>query len=231
MAKSAIKSILAPAIAATLIAGAMVQGAFQPSPSDAAGYHQAIVEASNQVPLTAGPWTGKDVEIPDGALQLLRPNVARSRVYTREGDQAVAQFLLVQCKDARDLAGHYPPNCYPRVYNYRLIKDTPSQWTIDDMTIHGRTYVFKADDQPQSQSVVVQQFFAMPDGTTTDDVDAIYSLAGDFTQRHRGAAQFQVVYPADDPHTDQERDAIFELLVGSYSNVIRLILTDDTSGS
>lgn len=233
MAKPRIQSILAPVLAATLIVAAFVQGALQPSASDAAGYHAAIVQAANQVPASVGNWTGKDVEIPEGSLELLRPNVARSRQYTRDEDNAIAQLLLIQCKDARDLTGHYPPNCYPRVYGYKLdqSKSRASQWQIDGMTIHGRTYVFNATEQSRGQSVVVQQFFALPDGTTTDDMDEIYRLAGDFIRRHQGAAQVQLVYPADDPHSDEERDAIFEQIVGSYAPVIRLILTDDASGN
>lgn len=231
MNKTGLQSVLAPVLAATLIAAAFVQGALQPSPSDAEPYHRAVLDAANRVPAETGQWKGKDVEIPDGALQLLRPNVARSRVYTRDTDQAIAQVLLIQCKDARDLAGHYPPNCYPQVYGYQLANSEANTWNIDGMSIHGRTYVFNANENPGADSVVVQQFFALPDGSTTDDVDEIYRLAGDFTQRHRGAAQIQVVYPADDPHTQAERNAIFEELVSSYAQVIRLILTDDASGS
>ncbi|MEM1355112.1 MAG: exosortase-associated EpsI family protein [Planctomycetota bacterium] len=228
MNKLGTKSLLAPAIAAGLIIAAFVQGSLQPSPSDAEGYHLAITQAMNRVPTNVGDWEGQDVEIPDGSLQLLRPNLARSRVYTRGEDEAIAHLLLIQCKDARDLAGHYPLNCYPNVYGYKLAKSSATNWSLDGLLVHGRTYVFNVNEQPGSGSIVVQQFFALPDGTTTDDVDAIYRLAGDYTQRHRGAAQVQVVYPANDPHTDEQREAIFTQLVGSYTEVIRLILADNS---
>lgn len=231
MPKNALNSMLAPAMAGLLIAGAFVQGLMQPSPADAEGYHRAIASAMADTPMDAGPWEGQDVEIPDGALQLLRPNVARSRVYTREADNARAQFLLIQCKDARDLAGHYPPNCYPQVYGYILTQDVATDWSIDGLTVHGRTYTFRASDQPQADTIHVQQFFILPNGTTTDAVQAIYRLAGDYTQRHRGAAQVQVVYPANDVYRDAERNEIFEQIVGSYADVIRLIQSGQPAGS
>jgi len=79
--------------------------------------------------------------VPTAAQRLLRSNVLISREYTNEKTEERANFLLVQCSDARDLDGHFPPNCY-RNAGYTLAPDPKPD---PDIVAPGTVYKFTQD--------------------------------------------------------------------------------------
>src|ERR1051325_5640374 len=94
-----------------LLLGLTVETHYRPQPENAEPFHKRVREAVDAM-VTPKGWSYVEGEkIPDGAMQLLKPNAHAYRVYTTPDCQF--QFLLIQCRDAQDMGGHYPPVCYP----------------------------------------------------------------------------------------------------------------------
>ena len=53
-------------------------------------------------------------------------------------------FLLVQCRDARDLQGHWPPVCY-RGQGWVQSAALPRSWEVQDLQVEGMQYDFLCD--------------------------------------------------------------------------------------
>src|SRR5947207_4217407 len=110
-----------PVLSLALLGGIAAEQHRRLKPRDVEPYHARAAAAVKAVPYVIGYWTGKDDEIPSAAQKLLRPNAILSRTYsdndpgrggiyrTRRRD---ASLLVVQCRDSRDMVGHYPPICY-----------------------------------------------------------------------------------------------------------------------
>src|SRR5688572_28546021 len=109
-------TVTAPLLSVGLLAGIFAERRTHLKPQDVEPYHARAKEAVNQVPYFIGTWTGQDVEIPVAAQKLLRPNAILNRRFADSapvGDARVAypaaSLLIVQCRDSRDMVGHYPP--------------------------------------------------------------------------------------------------------------------------
>src|SRR5688572_8658902 len=83
------------------------------APAETEPYHAAVRAAVAAIPQVSGNWVGKDVPVPDAAVQMLHPNVIFSRRYQNLSTNETVAVLLVHVRDARDVLGHYPPVCYP----------------------------------------------------------------------------------------------------------------------
>src|SRR3954469_20179194 len=92
-----------------LLLGLTAETLSRPRPSDAEPYHAQVKAAEAQITVPDG-WTFEDFRLPDGAIALLKPNASLYRVFKSPRQ---FQFLFIQCRDARDMGGHYPPVCYP----------------------------------------------------------------------------------------------------------------------
>lgn len=166
------------------------------TPEDAADYHANVRQAVLDIPLRVGPWRGKDQEIVPAAVELLRPNVILSRQYTHRDTGESVTLLIVHCRDARDLLGHYPPVCYPGqgwriVEGYNPVnKLFSSNKNADDWRCYPMTH-----GSVQTGDVIQMVYHKMllPDGTATTDMDRVQAIAGDYEVRHYGAAQVQVI--------------------------------------
>jgi len=93
-----------------LLLGLTAETLSRPGPKDATPFHTRVREFKTHFNNPEG-WTAKvpDNELPPGAVALLKPNLDICRTYLNPR----FEFLLVQCLDARDMGGHFPPNCYP----------------------------------------------------------------------------------------------------------------------
>jgi hypothetical protein len=117
-------------LAATWVYQRVVSGrAPDPEP-----YHASVRQAAASVPLRTGTWFATEEPVPPSAMALIKPNVILSRRYVDaiSGQQAI--LLLVQCRDARDLLGHWPPVCYAgQGWVQELAAER--QWQVDDLRI------------------------------------------------------------------------------------------------
>ncbi len=231
-----------PVMAASLLAGLAIEQRSYVKPQDVEPYHAAARDAVNQIPyaLAQGRWTGKDQPLPTAAQKLLRPNVWFYRTYEDRrhdelgigdagaGRDRYATLLIVQCRDSRDMLGHYPPRCY-RSHGMEQKSAEARDWTVGDLVIPGVEYGFEQKLVGQTYRTTVYNFFVVPGSRSNEplrrDMDAVREAAEDYQQRHYGAAQFQVVFQglssADLPRA--ERDEIFRTLIEPTIPVIQTL--------
>lgn len=188
-----------------------------PEPADAGPYHAHLVGLLSEAPRNFGDWTGRDQEVQPSAIELLRPNLIISRQYRNQQTGERASFMLVQCKDARDMNGHWPPNCYPAggdVY----VDSWPKTWTLSDQALPGREFRF---EQSNGHRRVVSNFLIIPDGRVSADMSDVVEAAGNYGLRYFGAAQVQVLTP--DRMGDERREAVVQEFLAAYRPLIESI--------
>lgn len=227
--------LLAPGLSAIMLAGVIVETMLRPQPGDAEPYHKLIRDKRDLMPMRIGQWEGTDEKVPEAAVALLKPNIILSRSYVNRSTNRTVGFLLVQCKDARDINGHYPPVCYPahgQPMNRKLT--APRDWQVGGKTIRGMRYVFNTDDYPDGY--VVDNFLILPPAMRVDDKGAehlmpgeivrdmsgIEQMVGDYLRRFYGGSQVQVVY-SDKQMLPSERDEVFQLIIGAAMPLIETI--------
>lgn len=185
--------ILCPALAAVFMVGIAIESATRPRPMDAEPYHQRVRKLSENIPVSFGSWVGKDMEVYQSATKLLNPNFILQRVYKDEKRNLAATFLIVQCKDARDMGGHYPLNCYP-TQGYELIDNAKNKWSLGDgSVIEGKTYRFIHKRDSVDEIIIVNSIMIVPDEGFVDTIEKVRDAAASLSHRFFGAAQIQVV--------------------------------------
>jgi len=211
----------APAIAVVIILIAMGFSLTLPGPKGAEAYHSSIRDVAMEMPLEFGQWEGIEQDIPRGSIKILRPNVAMRIQFRAEHHyMRPVEFLMIQCRDARDLAGHFPPECYPSVNGYVLEESIPREWAADGLSIPGMEYHFKTSASLDADAVIIYHFMILPDGRIVREMDEIYKAGADYMRRHHGAAQCQVFFGQQDL-TDEDRDLAFEEIIAAHAPLIR----------
>jgi hypothetical protein len=203
--------LVAPILSVGLLVGMAMEQRTYITPADVEPYHARAKAAIADVPWVIGFWTGSEDKVPDAAQRLLRPNYILSRKYVDTQTDAWhsrdrrASLLIVQCRDSRDMLGHYPPRCYPSTGMTKVFEED-RDWTVGDLVITGREYHFTRQLQGQTHRTTVYNFFVVPTkarpgarsvpiaAAIKRDMDAVRDAAEDYQQRYYGAAQFQVVF-------------------------------------
>lgn len=183
-----------------------------PSPRDATAYQERIRQIASEMPLQIGPWTGRDVQNLADVVDILHPNIFINRHFENEVTTESASLLIVQCGDARDLAPHYPPACYP-ARGLTLVESRPQVWKVGGWTANGMEYEFESNAFMSDGALIVDNFILLPNGTITGDIKAIHREIG-LQNRYFGAAEVQIVFGANTPA--QRREQILETLVQAY---------------
>lgn len=220
-----------PLLSAGLLAGIVAQNRTHLKRQDVEPYHARAQQAVNQVPYFIGTWTGQDQDIPVAAQKLLRPNAILSRTYVdsspaSRAQHRVASLLIVQCRDSRDMVGHYPPICYRAQGKTQDEKYCgPRDWTVNGKTIPGYEYQFTEVFQGQTRRTTVYNFLIVPGSGIVRDMKGVERAAEDYQQRYYGAAQFQVVFhgQASAERSREERDEIFATLMGPNIQLIETL--------
>lgn len=184
---------------------------------------ERIVAAIDTAPWVVGRWIGRGVTVPPAAWEILKPSAILSRRYIAtmgDGQQSGAgcevTFTVIHCNDMRDMNGHYPPICYPahgwlpddadiRAVNWT--SESLGEQTIMHYRFHRRTAENLVD------YLHVLNFFVMPDGRITPDMDALRSVTRWRSQSLRGVAQVQLVYGRS-MDREQALQAMTELVDG-----------------
>lgn len=220
-----VRRSIAPFVATlVLLAGIAVDRISLKKPAaDTAVYHARLQTVAASIPLMNGMWMGTDIPIPQGAVALLKPNVIISRRYEEIGTGRHVQVLLVQCKDARDIIGHYPPVCYPG-QGWVESRREPADWKLTDATVTGMRYIFTT---PQRRNVTVENFMVLPSGQTARDMEAVERAAQDSSQKYFGAGQVQLVYDTELP--DEQRRETFTSFVGMLQPLLDEMMRRSTA--
>jgi hypothetical protein len=230
--KSLASILTPPLLCVGVLTGIAAINATHKTPADAAPYHARAKDAieafawniTDPLHPEDGIWAGKEVAPAKEAVRLLRPNCIISREYTdtrsndRHGSRNCA-VLIVQCRDSRDMVGHYPENCYPHVGEL-MVDKRERDWTIGNKVITGMEYTFERFSRGQPVRRCVYNFLIVPGVGILRDIKGVNKAAEDYQRRHFGAAQFQFVFQAREADLSREkRDQIFKTLMGSNMGV------------
>ena len=179
--------------------------------------HAEIRMSLKQTPEKLGSWVSvSDVEIPSGALNILRPNAYLSRKYQRigPGRSLFATLMVIHCRDARDMSGHYPPVCYPRGgWEY----DPSDVWNgslerPDAMDLNYRIYKFnRIGSDGIQRTITVADSFILPRGKSTPEMSEVLKSASRARRSAEGVAQIQIYLEGDVP-IESARDVVDEIL-------------------
>ncbi len=180
-------------------------------------YHRRVLAAASAMPLHFKNWVSMDIPIPPGTVAILHPNVAISRRYQNLSSGLQATFLLVQCRDARDLVGHYPPICYP-AQGYQMLNHAPDPRVLGSMKLEGTTYEFSSTKAAGKTSMKIFDVMILPDGRTAPDMEGVNSIARDRRQRNFGAAQMQIL--TDSAMSEADRAEVIDTVLGSAQPII-----------
>jgi len=220
MKKRSTIEVIALIGALLVLGGAAAERWSLPRPQDATAYHDRVREASHP-PDRVGDWTGKDIPVPVEAAAALRANLIVSRQYTNPVEQRSIQFILVQCRDVRDLVPHFPPVCYPG-RGLTLSRHEPRDWNIDGIAIRATEYEFDSNDFQHDRPVIVENFMLLPNGEICPDMNEVRREIP-LRNRYFGAAQVQIVTDAD--MSAEDRDALVKEFVAAYKPLISVILS------
>lgn len=186
-------------------------------PADSEPYHERVRATAHRLPYNIGLWLGSDVEVPAAATELLDPNAIVSRSYQHVATGKTCSFLLVQCKDARDLLGHYPPVCYAS-QGWAKQDATPKDWEIEGTVIPAMRYHFMRKRLERVSEIRVENFMILPDGQFCRDMSGVETSAQDYRRKFFGAAQIQVI--TDAGVGDAEREQLFRQFIGAAKPLI-----------
>lgn len=192
-------------------------------PGDVGEYQAKVREAWEATPSIVGDWIGSDVALPQAAVQLLRPNATLSRRYRNLMTGEVVDILAVHCGDARDMEGHYPPNCYPG-QGYSLKSQVKREWRGG--AVHGTAYEFGSWRLNAPSGLWVAGTFAVKGSGTSRDMREMRLDVRKASTRHYGVAQFQVAMSPTMP--ERRREELAELFFGVLG---RMIDTVEDSGT
>ena len=175
------------------------------------GYHSHVKAVVDTMAVRMGDWASMDTPVLPAAVALLRPNVILERHFENLRNGLQADLLLVQCRDARDLQGHYPPICYP-ANGYEQLSALPDSRDSLGVRIDGISYEFAQGKLASRRDLRVFDFMILPDGKITPDMNGVYQIARNRHERHFGAAQIQII--TNGAMSEQDRNQVInELLV------------------
>ena len=212
----------APVLSLALIAGIWAEWRALHLPvGDAEGYHAAVRATVGRLPERIGDWAGVAVNPPPSAVDLLKPNVLLGREFRNAVTGEHATFVLIQCRDARDMGGHWPPVCYPA--QGWTLKDTQQRsLAVQTRVVPVTTYRFTMASLNRYDELVVYSFFLRPDGVLEGGREGLRRLADDPRLKVYGAGQIQLIVESSvDP---DRRDEIFRILVAAAAPIVDAVL-------
>jgi len=219
--------MLVPVLAFLLVVAMAVANNQRISVADTVSYHAEVREAVQDIPMEIDGWRGKEIELPEFALNLLRPNVIVHRNYVDLESGHEARLTFVHAKDARYLIDHYPPSCYPSFgWTYLKPQSTLSmQWETSYDSVPGAEFAFVSSGRRKtSPEIYVRNFIVLHQDGLHHDHQEVHIAAADFTRRIFGAAQMSVMLRATVPAA--ERDAIFHAMLEAVEPAVRAVLAE-----
>jgi hypothetical protein len=200
-------SAAAPAVAlGVLLCAALLPGFGRGGATPDERMQAAIAAAMASAPYRIGRWASRDIDIPEHAGRLLRPNAMLARRFVDLESGAVVDLLIVHCGDTRDMLGHYPPVCYPS-HGWTPGGAHAAAIDLDHSNIPAMVYEFtQIRAAGRTARLRVINFFVLPgsvDGErggetmVTGDMDEVYRRTNWLGASIRGVAQVQVLSRGD----------------------------------
>lgn len=197
--------LLAPVLSLLIAAGLFAQMQQYVLHTDPDPHHERVRIAVENIPVRFGDWEGADANIPPAAGQLLRPNAILGRHYHNPERGVWATLVVVHCRDPRDMAGHYPPNCYPGNGWRQGGAPLAVECRVDDAVIPLAAYQFSRTEHHRISSRIIYNFFVLPREGMVTEMDRVRRATGDYRSRPYGAAQIQILMDASTPEAERER--------------------------
>lgn len=220
----------APLATLLLLVGMTTGDKLRIDPHESDGYHANAAVAIGRVPKAFGSsnrtWyqTGKDILLPDDAAGMLKPNAYLHRIYMNPSTGRRVEVLLVQCRDTRDMQGHYPPICYPSS-GCSIDRGVTQTWQAGALSLTGVEYVVT---RPNNQQLIIRNFFVLPNGKIVRDMESVVAAAKDYRELVYGVAQIQLLFDAS--VGGAERDQIFAQWIGSNQDMIAALRSGNPGG-
>jgi hypothetical protein len=193
---------------------------------DKSSFHAQVAEQVRSYPARIGGWIGMEVQLPPAAQQLLRPNVQFARRFTEESTGRHVSVLMIQCRDARDMSGHYPPNCYPANGWSEKGEASVATWKLWGRDVPVAQYAFTRREIQGDLHATVYDFFILPTGKFVTEMEDVRRASGDYRMRPYGAAQFQVVF--EGVMNEDDRRAIAEMLLAPLGPAVDVLTLKTT---
>lgn len=213
--------LLPQILTAVLLLAIGAQRQARPQTPDAPAYHAAVRAAVAEIPARIGDWVGTDVPVPTAAQSLLRPNAIFTRTYYRQSRPARATLVVVQCRDSRDMIGHYPPACYPAHGWVTVGAPSSVVAEVASQRIPVARHHFMQPGLDDRAEMVIHGYFVLPGKGPTRDMSEVRRASSDYLTRSLGAAQIQVLMEAG--LSPEEEGEIFRDLVTPLMPMIRLL--------
>lgn len=213
--------IVAPILTLAMLAGVYLETRGHPTPENAAPFHAKVAASVAEVPLTVGHWEGANQEMPQAAQALLRPNASLCRNYRSTVSGREVSLILIQCKDSRDMAGHYPPRCYPGNGWEQSSAERSLMMKVGDTQIPVTRYEYQRSSFGHSRKLAIYGFFVLPGRGIVTSMSEVYRAAEFYTARPFGAAQIQLV--VDAMNNDEDDAAAFDELMTPLLPTIALL--------
>ncbi len=162
----------------------------------------AIQSELNQFPDRlgiAGQWVAvQDVPVPSNQTSMLGLVGHVSRQYQRLGTSPPlrAVVFVAHARDARSMAGHHPPNCYP-ASGWLADTDAETEFALTNASgteLRYRLYRFSRGDGEEVQVWVGNGFLAPGHGATSTLAET-KSVSERAATSRLGLTQFQIVLP------------------------------------
>ena len=199
-------------------------------------YHDRAKSEINAIPALVNvdgvQWAAQPRKPETAAVRLLKPNVIFTAHYVEnvlDRYPRTADLLIVQCRDSRDMTGHYPPICYRNIGYEMLDKKVPPPLRVGSLSVPYTEYYFEKWSQGQPQQLCIYDFFVVPGRGVVRDIEGVDQAAEDYERRFFGAAQFQVLIPVSQVPLPQDRDRIFAGLIRSRPQLIENLISDGLS--
>lgn len=225
-----------PVVLTVILIGAVAfESTTRPQAADAEPYHKMLSDmfVNGTIPKYLGEWVGEQGKPDEAAIKLLNPNVLVKMTYHHQVNGKVVTLLLVQCKDARDIYGHFPPICYPNngfpmkldINNKPIMHNLKMK--VSDKVIPVKRYFFKTKDG--AGDMVIDNFIIYPprkvrtkgtdeweieEGEYHLDMDHFSELVGDYTRRFFGGSQVQIIY-GNNTHPEEYEDLFVQIAGGA----------------
>lgn len=215
----------APVLTALLLCAMLGMGMLDTlRPAGVEPYFEDVAASIDAMPNKIGDFIGTPVDVTPSAIRLLRPNRLLQRAYLDPWTGRGLTLLVVHCGNVRDMAGHYPPNCYP-AHGWRMERTEDAGVTIAGSPAPAVLYEFSQRVGVTDSRMHVLNFFVLPSrrAGVVADISAVDSARGARRTAGLGAAQVQMVATDRELLMDPE-------VVAAFMQAIEPVVTEILKG-
>ncbi len=214
----------APGLAAVLLIVLLVFHILERDTTGGVDLYMTQVAAKiDGIPLDIGPFKGRETTVAPAAIELLQPNRILQRRYTVLETGEWFSLLIVHCGIAKDMYGHYPPNCYPQSGWAQEFAPDELALEAGGLTIPAKRYRFTREGDVLDDQMDILSFFVLPSGQPRFGGDmSLVDMSSRLPWTDKlGAAQVQILTPSEMP--DERRREIWNMAIEAIAPVLHII--------